>query len=101
MTEPEVLALQGDVDALSADALDRALAAGDRRWSEQLAAILAPPTDLAERCTEEVRAALLAKSVASTGADLLAVGWHTCRLLLSPDAPAPRRSPDAPEARRP
>ncbi len=79
--------MNDDLDALSAEALDDALAATERRWGADLAAILRVPDDLTDRCAEEVRTALLARSVLSTGTDLLSVGWRTVRLLLAADPP--------------
>jgi len=77
--------MNDDLDALSAEALDDALAESDRRWGADLSAILRVPEDLTDRCAEEVRGALLARSVVATGTDLLSVGWRTVRLLLASD----------------
>ena len=77
--------MNDDFETLSPEALDEALAATDARWGADLAILLAAPEDLTARCAEDVRAALLTRSVVATGTDLLSVGWQTIRLLLSSD----------------
>jgi len=71
-------------DESSLDELDLALAA-TVTWGAQLANVLAAPDDLATRTAEKVRVALLTRSVVAAGTDLIGVGWHTLRLLLSDD----------------
>ena len=77
--------MNDDFETLSPEALDDALAATDTRWGADLAILLAAPEDLTTRCAEDVRAALLTRSVVATSTDLLSVGWQTIRLLLSSD----------------
>ncbi len=71
-------------DELSLDELDAALA-GTATWGDQLADLFAAPDDLAARTAERVRVALLTRSVVAAGTDLIGIGWHTLRLLVSDD----------------
>lgn len=93
--------MNDDFETLSPEALDEALAATDARWGADLAILLAAPDDLTARCAEDVRAALLTRSVVATGTDLLSVGWQTIRLLLSSDPTGAANAATGPPRPRP
>ena len=71
--------------ALSDAALDAALAATDGSLAGSLAHILQPPADLQRRTTSSVQEGLLARSTVDTAVGVLAVGFHTLRLLFTPN----------------
>jgi len=86
MSDDDVTALSHEgvsPEALSDEALDRALAQTDHLWSSSLADLLSVPDDLAERTAEEVRQTLLDRSTIVAAGDLVAVGWHTLRILFA------------------
>ncbi len=72
--------------------LDDALTATDDLWGDRLALILEAPVDLAERTKEDVREALLTRSVMAAGGDLLSLGWNTMRVIFGDPAPDRRDS---------
>lgn len=86
MNDDDVTALSPEPlspEFLSPEALDRALAQTDHLWSSSLAALLSAPDDLAARTADEVRQTLLDRSTIVAAGDLVAVGWHTLRILFA------------------
>lgn len=68
--------------------LEAELAAGDLLFRDSLADLFSAPPGLVDRTREEVAAALLGRSTALAGVELLSTGWHTVRLLFG-RAPQP------------
>lgn len=83
----------GPVDRGTVHELDDALTATDHLWGDRLALILEAPIDLAQRTKEDVREALLTRSVMAAGGDLLSLGWNTMRLIFGDPTPDRNDSP--------
>jgi hypothetical protein len=66
---------------------ERELAATDGVLGAPLRALLDPDGSLTDRTTLDVDRALRGRSALSTGFELLGLGWHTARTLLSEPAP--------------
>lgn len=72
---------------LNPQEIDAALAEPVDDVRAGLAVLLAPPEGMAERATAELKERLLEKRTIAAAFDLLALGVHTGRLLISPDPP--------------
>lgn len=80
--------LPGDgLDLLADDELDALLEAevGSADFSDDLAALLAPPADLAPRVLASVRRRALNQERLETVFDLLGLAWYTSRAMTDGD----------------
>ena len=76
-----------DIDVAGADNgdIDADLEATDVLLHDSLAQLFRPPADLETRTQRHVATSLMSRSFLGTASDLLTVGFHTLRLLLSPN----------------
>ena len=76
--------------------LERELDRGDPALQTSLRALLAPPTDIEGRVTDQVSEQLIGGSVAGTAFDLLGLGVRTLRTILTEGTSAADRSAQDP-----